>query len=79
MKVRWLPLSVGEARASRISSMSELATSWDQCRFCMRWSVDILSIMMHTLFFSCISLRAIRIAFASAWKDKHHLPLKRVH
>ena len=62
--------------------LSELATCWDGCRFCMCWSVDILSETMCTLWretSSCTSLRAVHTAFSSAWKDAHHLPAGIVH
>ena len=71
-----------EARASRISFSSELETCWDGCRFCMCWSVDILSQTMRTLWrgtSSCIRLSAVHTAFSSAWMDEHHLRAGIVH
>ena len=44
--------------------------------------VDVLPKTMRTLWretFSCASLRAVRTAFSSAWKDEHHLPAGIVH
>ena len=82
MNVRWDPLLISEVRASRILFSSELATCWDGHRFCIRWSVDILSETMRTLWVemsSCTSLRADRTDFSSVWKGEHYLPAGRVH
>ena len=42
--------------------LTGVATCWDGSRFCIRWSVDILSEMMRTLLrkiSSCTCLRAV--------------------
>ena len=48
----------------------------------MRWSVDILSEWILTLWMetpSSTNLRAARTAFTSASNDEHHFPAGRAH